>query len=185
MRSQDLKLPDDVLQHVVIGNLRHSLSLFKCAAMSLEALRSYRLVEAKICDLEMTWRKLSKRAASQLWSSKHTWWQTFFYMNACVWDGSCDSENITTWRCILHDLGQWGAALIQNRNWCCVLQSKNLRTRVLLALYWLCRSLRHYTKATTYECCSMPLISSVTQTFFVFDLAFAFGLCCKHLQTFH
>ena len=37
MRSQDLKLPDDVLQHVVIGNLRHSLSLFKCAAMSLES----------------------------------------------------------------------------------------------------------------------------------------------------
>ena len=72
MRSQDLKLPDDVLQHVVIGNLRHSLSLYKCAAMSLDALRSYRLVEAKICDLEITWRKPSKRAASQLWSSKHT-----------------------------------------------------------------------------------------------------------------
>ena len=33
--------------------------------MSVEALRSYRLVEAKISDLEITWRKSSKRAASQ------------------------------------------------------------------------------------------------------------------------
>ena len=53
MRSQDL--------NVVIGNLRHSLSLFKCAAMSLEALRSYRLVEAKICgsgdDMEKAFQK--------------------------------------------------------------------------------------------------------------------------------
>ena len=66
MRSRDLKLPDDVLKHVVIENLRHSLSLFKCAAMSLEAaLRSYRLVEAKISDLEITWRKVSKKAPAQ------------------------------------------------------------------------------------------------------------------------
>lgn len=66
MRSRDLKLPDDVLKHVVIENLRHSLSLCKCAAMSLEAkLRSYRLVEAKISDLEITWKKVSKKAPAQ------------------------------------------------------------------------------------------------------------------------
>ena len=65
MRSRDLKLTDDVLKHVVIENLRHSLSLFKCAAMSLEPLRSYRLVEAKISDLEITWRKVSKKAPAQ------------------------------------------------------------------------------------------------------------------------
>ena len=65
MRSRDLKLSDYVLQHVVVEKLRHILSLFNCAAMSVEALRSYRLVEAKISDLEITWRKPSKRAASQ------------------------------------------------------------------------------------------------------------------------
>ena len=65
MRSRDFKLPDDVLQHVVVEKLRHILSLFNCAAMSVEALGSYRLVEANISDLEITWRKPSKRAASQ------------------------------------------------------------------------------------------------------------------------
>ena len=36
-QGHDLRvlLNDDVLKHVVIENLRHSLSLFKCAAMSL------------------------------------------------------------------------------------------------------------------------------------------------------
>ena len=60
MRSRDLKLPDDVLKHVVGEKLRHIFALSKCAAMSVEALRSYSLVEAKITDLEMTWRKSPK-----------------------------------------------------------------------------------------------------------------------------
>ena len=43
-------------------------------------------------------------------------------MNACVWDGACGTEDITAWRCILHDPSQWGAAPIQVPNLCCVLQ---------------------------------------------------------------
>jgi len=39
MRSRDLKLPDDVLKHVVGEKLRHIFALSKCAAMSVEALR--------------------------------------------------------------------------------------------------------------------------------------------------
>ena len=60
-----MKLPDGVLKHVVIEKLRHITYLSNCAAMSVEALRSYRLMEAEITDLEITWRKPSKRAPSQ------------------------------------------------------------------------------------------------------------------------
>ena len=48
---------------------------------------------------------------------------------------------------------------------CAVFCSCDVKTCAVLAFYWLCRSLQHYTKAVTYECCSMTFISSTTQTF--------------------
>ena len=53
------------LKHVVVEKLGHITSSSNCAAMSVEALRSYRLMEAEITDLEITWRKSSKRAPAQ------------------------------------------------------------------------------------------------------------------------
>ena len=48
---------------------------------------------------------------------------------------------------------------------CAVFCSCDVKTCAVLAFYWLCRSRQHYTKAVTYECCSMTFISSTTQTF--------------------